>query len=672
MLNNIKIGPKLIGSFLLVSAITLMIGFFGIINLEKINGIVKEMYNNHLLGISDIKEANINLICIGRSIRQSVAAKSIDERKAIFDQVTKYDLALKECLDKVEKNLVTEDGRKKMQELKASEFLLMEGIKTYYQFIETQGLLKIDTKILDKIEALRSVLNKTDEHMGVLSEMKETYGKKMHEESIRTYESMRFLLIIFILCGTIAGILIGFFLSRSISIPLVKVVSMIQEMSKGHLGNRLHINRQDEIGMMAKVMDEFADDLQNNVVATMQKIAQGDLNITIQSKGSKDEISPALKQTVDALRGLIIEDGGVVLQSAASKDLTKRACFEYKGEYLTMKNNINTLVDNLDQALRQVALGTEQVSSASQQISSGSQTLAQGANEQASSLEEVSSSLEEMASMTKQNAENAIQAKNLASLANNNAGQGKDAMSRMSTSIIKIKESSDQTARIVKTIDEIAMQTNLLALNAAVEAARAGEAGRGFAVVADEVRNLAQRSAEAAKNTAIMIEESVKNAEDGVDIASEVAKSFDLIAESNVKVDNLIAEISAASQEQSQGIEQINTAVAQMDKVTQQNAANSEESASAAEELSSQAEELQQMIDQFTLSSSNFINPGTSKANVHGTKNKSSKCVKTETQRKAQYSQTSKNHIGAAMLTEKGITADQIIPFDEDESLKEF
>jgi methyl-accepting chemotaxis protein len=174
-------------------------------------------------------------------------------------------------------------------------------------------------------------------------------------------------------------------------------------------------------------------------------------------------------------------------------------------------------------------------------------------------------------------------------------------MKRMSASINKIKESSDQTAKIVKTIDEIAMQTNLLALNAAVEAARAGEAGRGFAVVAEEVRNLAQRSAEAAKNTANMIEESVKNAEEGVNISTEVSKSFDAIAGSAKKVNDLIAEIAAASQEQSQGIDQVNNAVAQMDKVTQQNAANSEESASAAEEMSSQAEELQSMIAQFLL-----------------------------------------------------------------------
>jgi len=242
--------------------------------------------------------------------------------------------------------------------------------------------------------------------------------------------------------------------------------------------------------------------------------------------------------------------------------------------------------------------GSEQVSSASGQVSAASQSLAEGATEQAAGLEETSSSLEEMSSMTKQNADNAQQANTLAAEARKAAGTGAESMSRMNQAILDIQKSSDETAKIIKVIDEIAFQTNLLALNAAVEAARAGEAGKGFAVVAEEVRNLAMRSAEAAKNTARMIEESVKNSKNGVDIATEVSKVLEEIVQSVGKTTDLVSEIAAASQEQAQGIDQVNTAVAQMDKVTQQNAANAEESASASEELSAQAESMKEVVSQ--------------------------------------------------------------------------
>lgn len=250
---------------------------------------------------------------------------------------------------------------------------------------------------------------------------------------------------------------------------------------------------------------------------------------------------------------------------------------------------IGTVIGSLSQ-------GAEQISSASGQVAQSSQQMAEGASDQASSLEEISSSLEEMAAMTKQNADNAKQANAMASGAREAAQKGSEVTRRMSLAIDKIKISSDQTAKIVKTIDEIAFQTNLLALNAAVEAARAGDAGKGFAVVAEEVRNLAQRSAEAAKNTATLIEDSQKNADNGVKVSSEVAEILNQIVASTHKVTQLNADVATGSDEQAQGIEQINIAVSQMDRVTQSNAANAEESASASEELSAQAKELNEMV----------------------------------------------------------------------------
>ena len=237
------------------------------------------------------------------------------------------------------------------------------------------------------------------------------------------------------------------------------------------------------------------------------------------------------------------------------------------------------------------------LSNGGSQIAQSSQSLAEGATEQAAGMEETSSSLEEMASMTNQNADNAQQANRLASDARKAADSGTTSMTKMNEAIEEIQKSSDETAKIIKVIDEIAFQTNLLALNAAVEAARAGEAGKGFAVVAEEVRNLAMRSAEAAKNTANMIEESVKNSSNGVDIANEVAKVLEEIVTGVGKTTDLVGEIATASQEQAQGIEQINTAMAQMDKVTQQNAAQAEESASASEQVMSVVDSLMQLVE---------------------------------------------------------------------------
>ena len=237
--------------------------------------------------------------------------------------------------------------------------------------------------------------------------------------------------------------------------------------------------------------------------------------------------------------------------------------------------------------------GSEQVASASGQVSSSSQSLAQGASEQAAALEETTSSLEEMSSMTRKNADTAQQANALSSEAQKAANQGNVAMQKMNTAIKEIEKSAGETA---------------------VEAARAGEAGMGFAVVADEVRNLAQRSAEAAKNTASMIEESVNNAKNGVAISSEVAKVLEDITSAAGKVNGLVGEIAAASNEQAQGIAQVNTAVAQMDKVTQSNAANAEESASASEELASQGEQMRGMVGELVA----LVNGAKASTNVAG------------------------------------------------------
>ena len=257
----------------------------------------------------------------------------------------------------------------------------------------------------------------------------------------------------------------------------------------------------------------------------------------------------------------------------------------------------NSLTKPINKIIRTLTATSQKISSASAQVSTSSQQLAEGATEQSASLEEASSSLEEMSSMTQNNANSATEVDNLTNETNRIVGKANDSMTLLTTSMDEISKASEETSKIVKTIDEIAFQTNLLALNAAVEAARAGEAGAGFAVVADEVRNLAIRAADAARNTAELIEDTVKKVKDGTGLLAETSGAFAEVSDSSKKVGELTSEIATASNEQAQGIEHINRAVTEMDKVIQQNAVNAQESASASQELNAEAAQMKKVVN---------------------------------------------------------------------------
>jgi hypothetical protein len=256
---------------------------------------------------------------------------------------------------------------------------------------------------------------------------------------------------------------------------------------------------------------------------------------------------------------------------------------------LPLMRTLTGLIDHLND-------GAEQIAAAAGQTSSASQSLAEGAGEQAASLQETSASLEELAEMTRRNAENSKRTNHLAKQARTAADKGVVDMQAMSAAMEDLKASSDDIAKIIKTIDEIAFQTNILALNAAVEAARAGEAGMGFAVVADEVRNLAQRSAQAAHETAAKIEGAILKTRQGVEINAKVTATLNEIVTKARQVDELAAEAAGASTEETQGITQINTAIQQIDKVTQSNAASAEECAAAAQQLNAQASIMKESV----------------------------------------------------------------------------
>ena len=386
---------------------------------------------------------------------------------------------------------------------------------------------------------------------------------------------------------------------------ILLMLNLMQKYSDGDFADKLK-PMPGKQKVANEMMDKLRDNLQRVTRDTKSLVTaalEGDLALRAdisRHSGEFKEIVDGINKTLDAVIDPVREAQGV-LEKMAAGDLSEKMLGEYKGDHAAIKNALNATVESLNEIMGQVQVAVEQVNSGAGQVSSASQSLSQGATEQASSLEEVSASMTEVGSQTKQNADNAIQANQLASTARNSAEQGNGHMKGMLDAMKDINNKSAEIQKIVKAIDDIAFQTNLLALNAAVEAARAGVHGKGFAVVAEEVRNLAQRSATAAKETTDLIDSNVAAVTGGTKIADQTAQALGEITDGVTKVTDLINEIASASREQTQAVDQIAEALGQIDQVTQSNTASAEESAAAAEELSGQSAHLQEMISRFQL-----------------------------------------------------------------------
>jgi methyl-accepting chemotaxis protein len=361
-------------------------------------------------------------------------------------------------------------------------------------------------------------------------------------------------LVVFFTMLAVAATVLWLIIRLGISKPLERAVALANSVREGDLSHRLNLDKGDEIGLLAKALDEMADGLEG-MANLAEGIADGDLTQDVKVASDRDRFGRSLAN----------------------------------------------MVENLNSMMGEILISSGRVNDGASLISSSSDSLSNGASDQAASLQEITASMAELTAGTQKNAENAQQAETIARRTQEAAGKGVDKVEVLTGAMAEMSEASAEIAKIIKVIDDIAFQTNLLALNAAVEAARAGKHGKGFAVVAEEVRNLAGRSAKAARETTGLIERAIDRVENGTALTAETAETFSAIREGVVETTDLMGKIADASRNQATGINEISNGMQQIDSITQRNAAGSEEMASAAQDLSLQARGLQEMLGRFRL-----------------------------------------------------------------------
>ncbi|WP_425254122.1 methyl-accepting chemotaxis protein [Janthinobacterium sp. NFX145] len=518
MLNQMKVGTRLLAAFFCVALMGAVVAGIGIFNMGKIDTMAGQMYNHELLGLSYIKEANIALIKVGRARSNFLLATTSEERAGRQADIAKYLEENKSNLAKAQPLFVTPAAKELFARFATVEAEYVSTLQQSLALAAAEPLAQRSAQLTALLAKTRQHADELDGVLDKLSLQKEARAKAAAEQASGVYQASRSFMIALVLGSVAAGLALGALITR---------------------------------GLTRQLGGEPA-----YAVRIAGAIAEGDLTVDIRT-ASHDSASLlfAMKTMRDKLVGIV----------------------------------------------SQVRSGTDTINTASGEIAQGNLDLSSRTEEQASSLEETASSMEQLTSAVRQNADNARQANALAGAASDVAGKGGAVVGQVVQTMESINASSRKIVDIISVIDSIAFQTNILALNAAVEAARAGEEGRGFAVVASEVRNLAQRSASAAKEIKTLIGDSVEQVEIGSRLVHDAGKTMDEVVASVRQVADIMQEITAASAEQSAGIEQVNQAVLQMDQVTQQNAALVEEAAAAAESLQDQAQTLTELVGVFRL-----------------------------------------------------------------------
>ena len=637
--NDMTIGRKLVLGFGLLLVLVIGVGAQGIVVARQISGLMAETHRTHTLPSLNLKEANVQLIQGSRSIRNALLDETPEAVAGRIASLKVSDSIFLAEFGRYQEAVVREEDRR----IAAETLDLYRRMRPQQDAVMELALEGRGAEGRGRLAAMRAQADSIDASIGLLARSKVDLMEEANEAAGRSSARAISMLLFLVLASVVLATLVGIAITRPIVRGLRSLTVVADAVALGDLEQSIDSKGKDEVAQLGAAMERMVE-AQRSLARAADGISRGDLTVEVSARSDRDALGKGfveLRRTVDAMTretaGLVqaarkgdlqkrgdatrfhgayreliggvndlleavvtpIDETADVLGRIARRDLSARMIGTYEGDFERIKISINSTAETLDQSFGQVREASEQVSGAGSQIAGGSQSLAQGASHQAAALEEIASSLEEMKATSNRAADSAKQARDMAEGAKQRVARGRASMEQLSGAVEAIRQSSDQSARIVKTIDEIAFQTNLLALNAAVEAARAGDAGRGFAVVAEEVRALASRSAEAARSTAALIEGSVTNAQSGTALNAAVVESLNEIDLDVSKVSAVVAEIAMVGEQQREGVAQINEAVERLNSVSQEVAANAEESAAAAEELSGQSMMLTDLVDTF-------------------------------------------------------------------------